>query len=109
MWRSFSLRMRTGDTATSNTIGDVDSILFVYRGRFIGEIAVDDVVDPTPSDKQLWEKTRKVYLTQQKPRLFRKRSVSAKSVGLTGLQYGKRVPNEMYAQIIERAGGFLND
>jgi hypothetical protein len=92
----------------TNTVNDVDSILFVYEGRFVGEIPIKRVVDPKPADIEHWPPTRKVYLAKSKPRLFRKLFVSARSVGLTGLQYGKEVSNKVYTTIIQKTEGFAD-
>ncbi len=85
-----------------------DSILFVYNGCFIGEILVDDVVDPNAHDISVWPKTAKVYLAKEQPRLFRDLEVRAADVGLKQIRYGKRVSDEVYAEISKRTGGFIN-
>ena len=86
----------------------VDSILFVYDGCFIGEILVDDVVEPNAHDKEQWELTARVYLAKEQPRLFRDLEVRASDVGLTGIRFGREVSPEVYADIIKRTGGFIN-
>ncbi len=88
----------------SNTINEVDSIIFALAGKLVAELIVCGVQDPTAKDMELWDVTRKVYIVSE-IRIFRDRTVRAAKVGLTKYQFGREVPDKIYARILEKVGG----
>ena len=94
----------------SKAINEVDSILFVYSGCFIGEILVHEAVAPNKYDVEMWPlcKDGRVYLAKEQPSIFRELEVRAADFELWPIQFGKRVSDEVYADIIKRAGEFIN-
>ena len=87
---------------------EVDSILFVYDGCFIGEILIARWESPAEADVADFAPVQRVYLAKEPPRLFRNLEVRAADFDLWPLQYGKPVSDEVYAEILKRTGGFIN-
>lgn len=86
-------------------VKQLDSIIFSFDGELLGELVVGDVLAPTDEDTQLFNKTRAVYLIDE-IRLFRVNTFRTSDFDLVHSQYGTKVPDDVYAEILRRVGGF---
>ncbi len=84
---------------------NVGSILFAFGGILLAELIVADIENPSDDDIAAYAKTKSVYVIDE-IRHFANTSVRAADVGLTNYQFGKVVPDDVYAQILASAGGF---
>jgi len=90
---------------TTYNLRQVDSIIFSFDGELLAELVVGGETSPTDQDEKDYSKARKVYLIDE-VRIFRERTRRAADFGLTPSQFGTKVPEEAYAQLIEKVGGF---
>ena len=84
---------------------EVNSIIFSFNGELLAELVVECTEDPTDEDLDKWPKTRKVYIIRE-IRIFRKKTIRASNVGLTNMQFGKKVSDNQYERIIKKVAGF---
>lgn len=82
-----------------------NSIIFSFNGELLAELVVSHEEQPTDHDLQDYQKAKKVYVISE-VRLFRNTTFRVKDFGLKPSQFGVRVPEDVYAQIIEKVEGF---
>ena len=82
---------------------EADSIIFSFGGELLAELVVQATEKPSDQDIQEYGKARKVYRIS-KIRIFRDRTLRAGNFGLKHSQHGTQVPENIYAQIVARAG-----
>lgn len=84
---------------------NIDSILFSFEGELLAELVIAEVQKPQPDDEAAYSKARTVYLLDE-IRYFANDSLRAFDFGIHIIPHGIEVPDEVYDQIIARAGGF---
>lgn len=84
---------------------DMESILFSFEGILLAELVITETQKPQQADLEAYKKAKIVYLLDE-IRYFADDSLSAYSFGLRVNPFRTKVPDEIYAQIIARTGGF---
>lgn len=79
----------------------IESIIFSFGGNLLAELVIAKVQKPQSDDLASYSKARKVYLIDE-IRFFTDDSLFVSDFDLTPSQWGIKVPDEIYAQIIAR-------
>jgi hypothetical protein len=86
------------------TQGRTANLLVLSRKGFIhGHFAVDESVEPpNEKDKQEYPPVRYVYIVRNSA--LYDSPISLSDLGITGIQFGKTIPEEIFSQIRTMAG-----